>query len=316
MISTNPPGSTWFHRLLLLIAVCRPHLLLPAWFGALSGVRWASASAGSMPADRAFGAIAAWSLALAAAHIVNLMTDQSGDELNRKNLFWRGHLAPRTLGIEASVLAAAALLGGARCGQLPPVSASLVLGAAYSLPPLRLGSRPGGGLLCHVAGYAVIAPWLGARLLGSALPFGAVAYLTPLVAAGFWITTVLDRPGDALTGKITCAVRFGRVPILRAALLALAAAAMIGWSQADLAFAFFGGTQRAVAFLLPGVAAGWIGFVLPTEEPQHRPLVIAVVATVLAAGLPGLISFPRLAFVAGVALGISYGVLAAVVRGR
>ncbi len=111
MTPAPPPPINWLHRLLLPVAVCRPHLLLPAWLCALSGAHWASSPSSTVEPLQTAGAVAAWSLALAASHVVNLITDQTGDQRNRKNLFWHGLLSPRDVAIVGGAASLAALLG-------------------------------------------------------------------------------------------------------------------------------------------------------------------------------------------------------------
>ena len=143
---------------LLPVAVCfaaaRPHLLIPAWVCALSGA--ARVADPVSPSRSLTLAVCAWSLALVATHLVNLVADRDGDRRNAKNLFWQGRVSGRCLGVAAGVGAVAALLCGYHGGvtAFAAVAATLALGALYSLPPVRMAHRWGWDLAANTGGYA------------------------------------------------------------------------------------------------------------------------------------------------------------------
>ncbi|MEV6303174.1 UbiA family prenyltransferase [Actinoplanes sp. NPDC051861] len=91
------------------------------------------------------------------------------------------------------------------------VAGVLLLGWAYSVPPLRLKTRPGWdvavnafvvGVLSPAAGWAITrAPW------EFPWQFGLIGFL--FAAALYVPTTVTDLPADRGAGDTTFAVRFG-----------------------------------------------------------------------------------------------------------
>ncbi len=243
-------GTLWLRSWATWIAATRPHLLVPAWAGAGTGAAWIALGAGLSPpvGDWRFWSIGgAWSLALAAIHLLNLVTDQLTDLLNGKNRFWNGHPPAKSIAVAAGSLAALALMLAWLAGMpaLLCVAATLALGCLYSLPPARCSARGGWDLLVHLIGYGMVAPLTGASMVwGQALPqsatlilaglWPAVAILLPWVGAGFLWTTLPDRPGDLLAGKRTFAVRWGARWTARLAIWSVWCAIGVGWLLAVL----------------------------------------------------------------------------------
>lgn len=299
-------------RTVALAAAARPHLLAPALAAALTGWRWSAATAPDGP--RCPGApvalpLLAWCAALGAVHLTNLACDDGTDELNRKNRFHAGLLSSRTLRAAALLLAAAALVAGATVSVhvLAAVAATLALGAMYDLPPLRLARRWPGGLAVHLAGYAGIAPWLGARLAGGSVSWEACGYLGCVVAAGYLLTTTLDREGDARVGKNTWAVRFGIEATDRAAAGLLAGAAVGAMITA-------GGSGRVAATIAAACALALVAAAFFRPQHARRLRSAAVVGTVVAAAAPGAAACPAAAAVLATGTVLAYGLIAAAVR--
>ena len=329
-------------RATLLLACLRPHLLLPAYLAAAVGLVCRVGSAVETPHPGGMGPAAGvlgWSLVLVGIHVANLLTDRDTDRLNSKNLFWMNHLSPRLLALTAVLLAALGLavagLGHPRF--LLPVGATLLLGLAYSLRPLILSRRWGWDALANVAGYGILAPWLGALLVGSVgaengttaigtVPGAAVLHLAPLVFASFLLTAVLDRQGDRLAGKRTWAVRFGarNTNALAVGVLVCASlAARFGYPDPG-AFPGAGASGPAAWILKPGPAhlgmavlallAVLVDFLHLPGRFRRRFLVAAIFAGVLAAGGPALLAWPRLGIPLAGWLVLSYLLLLAAGR--
>jgi 1,4-dihydroxy-2-naphthoate octaprenyltransferase len=308
-----PSRAAWPVRAALRLAVLRPQLLLPAWAAAATGAALVPPGTGAAPARNVATALIAWSCALAAVHLLNLVTDRRSDRWNAKNLFWMGRVSEAGLRRVAAVAAAAALLGAFAlvlapgrdrdAGEGGPVLlvvvATLLLGGVYSLPPLRLSARWGWDLAANACGYGGLAPWLGAALAAGAPPpaafLGVEAVLVPLVGAAFLWTTLLDREGDARDGKHTWAVRWGLRATRRAAAL-LAGVALAG-ALAGLSGLSPGDAPRAARVALAASALGVLLLALVLLRPtagrgaQQR----AVPAAVLLTALPGLVIRPWLA---------------------
>jgi len=320
------PAAAWPVRAALRLAVLRPQLLLPAWAGAASGAALAPPGARPAPAWLVATALLAWSCALAAVHLVNLVADRRSDLWNAKNLFWMERVSASGLRRAAAVAGAAALLaglapvlaaagsGGAAGPAFLAVCATLLLGGAYSLPPLRLSARWGWDLAANAAGYGALAPWLGAALASGGPPptatfLAAAAVLVPLVGTAFLWTTLLDRDGDARDGKRTWAVRWGPRATRRAAAL-LAGLALIA-ALAVLAGPFAGAAPRAARTALAAAALALLppALLLLRSAAGRRALQAAVPAAVLLAALPGLVIRPWLAFPLLGWLILAYGAL-------
>ena len=266
---------------LFFAAAARPHLLLPAWMAALTGASFQAVSTGvHPPASLQLTGLTGWSMVLLAVNLANLLSDRESDLLNAKNLFpWR-ILEPRTVAAGTASLALAGLLLTAwlRPRLLFPAVLTLGLGLAYSLPPVRLSSRPGWDLAAHLMGYGLLAPWVGALLVedftaGSnwsvtpalGVPGPAAAYLLPLVGVTYLLTALLDLKGDRIAGKETSAVALAR---------------------------------------------RWPGFETLSSLPVVRSEVIAwIFLGVILAGIPGLRAWPETVVPLVIWLGLSYGLL-------
>lgn len=106
------------------------------------------------------------------------------------------------------------------------LAAALALAWAYSVPPLRLKTRPGADVLVNavgVGGLAAFAGWAIAAPLAQApfvfLPQGL------LVAAAVYIpTTLVDHDADRAAGYATFATTLGRAPAYRVGLACWVAA--------------------------------------------------------------------------------------------
>lgn len=315
--ASQPKPLSVVTRVTILAACLRPHLLLPATLAAATGFvlrpgfdRTPERLSGPGPAALLIG----WSLVLGAVHVVNLAADRDTDRLNRKNLFWMDRLAVRHLAWTAVLLAMAGLGAAAWSGpaHLLPVGATLLLGLAYSLRPLQLSRRWGWDALANVAGYALLAPWIGSAAgsppadpvrfgLGE-VPAAAVLYLAPLVFAAFLLTTVLDASGDERVGKITWSVRFSprATGVLAAVVLAVSWLASRWCTEvgAGRVLELSNGKAALVAAAAPAIlgAAALAALAAWAPRGRRRFLVAAVFTTVLAAGGPALIAFPRLGF--------------------
>jgi chlorophyll synthase len=156
-------------------------------------------------------------LAWGAALCINDVHDLAGDRRNpRKSQapLVRGAVSSAAARVAAHVFACSALIGAAVVGWwlAAATAAFLVLGWAYSVPPVRLKTRPGADVVTNalaVGGLALVAGWLVERPLPSFpwafLPQGL------LVAAALYIpTTLVDLEADARSEYPTVATRFGR----------------------------------------------------------------------------------------------------------
>jgi 4-hydroxybenzoate polyprenyltransferase len=154
-----------------------------------------------------------------AATALNDVADEALDRINHPGSSGRplvsGEASPRQLrllALAAGVVATAAAvpLGG---GALVLVAVSLSIAHAYSLPPLRFSYRTYLAPLVLGVGYVLVPYLLGVTVAGSAagardLPFAAG--LCALFVARIVLKDFRDREGDALYGRPTLLLRFGK----------------------------------------------------------------------------------------------------------
>jgi chlorophyll synthase len=151
---------------------------------------------------------------LASAYVVNQIFDEESDRLNGKGLFLtHGVFRTRTMiGIAlVCFLAASWLFRRVTGAQEIPLIASMVLAFMYSLPPLRLCSRPWLDLIANSIGYGGLAFAAGASGVTD-YPLQAFLDGAPwilIVGATFLHTAILDVDGDTAAGKRTTTVAIG-----------------------------------------------------------------------------------------------------------
>lgn len=177
--------------------------------------------------------LAAVALAATYASLTSL-NDLADERIDRVNL--RGHadrplVAATASRRELTLLAVAAAMLAVACGALAGplvgalVLASLVFYAQYSLPPLRVSHRPLLTPFYLALGYAVLPYVIGVLVAGDQLGTRD-ALLLPALFALFLSRIVLkdfrDRKGDALAGKPTFLLRYGKPATCTFSLAALA----------------------------------------------------------------------------------------------
>ncbi|HVP58285.1 MAG TPA: UbiA family prenyltransferase [bacterium] len=220
----------------ILFLVRPPLLAASATFffaGALSSHRVASGHysvalmLGALPGLGIFLAIVALSF------VVNQVFDIKSDAINRKNFILPSQAVSRreSFGFAGLLAAAIAVLCLGRGGEMRLLAgAGVVLGVAYSVPPLRLKAKPIADLVVNTVGFG----WIG--FLMGWLAFGelgreALARSSPYaiaMAAIFLNTCIPDEAGDRAAGDRTTCVVFGKRVTATAALVLLAGAAVAG----------------------------------------------------------------------------------------
>jgi homogentisate phytyltransferase/homogentisate geranylgeranyltransferase len=218
----------------------RPHTVVGSWLGVLGLWAIALADAGDVPAGRAAFQLACVLVAATGVNVaivgLNQITDIAIDRVNKPHL----PIAAGALGVAAAwwivAVAAAVPLAMALTQGAPEVAAvlaALAIGAAYSLPPVRLKRRPVAASLC-IAGVRSVVVNLGvAAHFG--LAFGTDGRIPPAVWAltafvlpfSFAIAVLKDVPdmeGDRRFRIATFSVRLGPERASRLGLGALVAA--------------------------------------------------------------------------------------------
>ncbi|WP_152362493.1 prenyltransferase [Microlunatus speluncae] len=201
-----------------------------------------------------------WLSALA----INDAYDLQGDLANPRKAgspLVRRHVSPRgalRIGVVAGVVA---VLAAVPLGSLFALGTALtvLLGWAYSAPPLRLKARPGADVAVNAIPVGVLGPlggWVAITGSPAGFPWPITVVATMAVAALYLVTTIVDLETDRAVGVRTTAVALGR----RAA--------------AEVGFALWAGS----ALLTLGLAIAGI-VVQPSLIPLH--LVIMPVLFVL-----------------------------------
>ncbi|GIX06918.1 MAG: hypothetical protein KatS3mg115_1321 [Candidatus Poribacteria bacterium] len=206
------------------IALLRPTLLLPLWIMQLLGRLHAEERPLSgWPEPETWGLNArfwAWcgahTLMAGAAYVLNQLTDLKTDAINRKLFLLADGYVGRSFAFWA--MAICLTLAGGLLLAVPPslpalvlLGLSVLLGAIYSLPPIRLKARAGWDLLANAIGYGVVSfllGWTTARPVSILALWESLPYAF-CVGGTFLFTTIPDREGDRLAGCRTTGVVLG-----------------------------------------------------------------------------------------------------------
>jgi 4-hydroxybenzoate polyprenyltransferase len=238
------------------VFLLRPLILVPAWTFLLAGRFRAGLAAGApSPAGGLLRSMAAFTALMGAVHILNQLGDRESDRLNAKVfLLSEGYVSVRRAVAIAVVLVAAAgglAIGGNRA-QRVLLGASLLLGLAYSMPPLRWKARAGWDLVANALGFGALAFAVG-WTSRTPYPAGLAAASLPYVCAAgalFVLTTLPDRAGDSAAGDRTLGVVLGERSSAMVALALTAACAGLGYRAGDH------GVTVVAVILLPVIAVG------------------------------------------------------------
>ena len=254
------PKRVTFHHLDYLI-VLRPTLLLPVWTLVLIG-HYRALSESSLlvesgtvqfpllpkltilirPNIELLGILCLYSMVMGAIYIINQICDKESDTANNKLfLVAQGLVKVRVLVLEVAILlisavAWAGLWFGNNLGYLSLIVISIFLGVIYSVPPIRLKSRPFLDLLANAAGYGGIAFLIG---WGIAAPINADAVWNIIpyvlcVGAAFVNTTLPDLNGDRAHGDRTTGVILGAKLSCLFSLMLLVGAILAAWWIGDM----------------------------------------------------------------------------------
>jgi 4-hydroxybenzoate polyprenyltransferase len=266
----------------LLLAVSRPWFWpvswVPAYLGTvLAGRAW-------LPADEFRSAVALlvlgpmiWGAVLAQNDLHDLPSDRANPRKANAPLV-TGAVSARRLRAWHRAMTAACAGAALLVGPLfvLGVAGVLVLGWAYSVPPLRLKTRPGWdvavnalvvGLVSPAAGWAITRPpwefpW----------PFGVIGVL--FAAALYVPTTVTDLAADTTAGDTTFAVRFGARTAYRLGLCLWSSALLMSLGCAFLDVLVPRSTLVPQLFLIPVLFAA---YAVLTRRPSIPRLAVVSV---------------------------------------
>lgn len=197
------------------IFLLRPMILIPVWTFFLLGARHgANASGAAIDAAHVAAGLVSFTALLGAIYIMNQIADRAADLAgNKLFLIPRGIITVRAAWIEAAALVVVsfALALAALSGLFAVILAlSLVLGAAYSLEPVRLKRRPVVDVLANAAGNGVLNTLAGWVAAGA--PIAGWTSLIPYpfaVASVHLATTLADIEADSKMGFKTSGVALG-----------------------------------------------------------------------------------------------------------
>ena len=203
----------------LLVLVSRPWFWpvswVPAYLGTvLAGHAWLPARADAGQALVALGVLGPliWGAVLAQNDLHDLRSDRANPRKATAPLV-TGALSAGRLRIWYRVIALAAIGSALYVGPLfvLGVLGVLALGWAYSVPPLRLKTRPGWDVAVNALVVGVVSPAAGWSITRAPWDFpwqfGLIGVL--FAAALYLPTTVTDLAADTGAGDTTFAVRFG-----------------------------------------------------------------------------------------------------------
>ncbi len=296
-VSLEPTAETLTNPFKRYVLATRPAFLTIAFAGCLLGFATALESAFSWPL-----ALFTLFLAVATQAGVNVFNDyydhlNGTDAANVDRLFpftggsrfiQNSVMSPRQMLIYALILFGAVIAGGLWLIATRGIGlfwigvAGLLIGWAYSAPPLKLNSR-GFGEICVAAGFLLIV--VGADFVQR----GAVS-LTPwllglpyalLVTNILYVNQFPDRTADLLAGKRHWVARLEPSVAARGywLILALAVAVLIGLVATDSLPAL---ALISLLAVLPALKAGQV---LTAHAAEPAKLVPAVQMTILAAHL-------------------------------
>ncbi|MDQ1641889.1 MAG: chlorophyll/bacteriochlorophyll a synthase [Actinomycetota bacterium] len=218
----------------LAVEMLRYRVAVMIWMFMLLGAAYHRV--GTLPLTDLLALTVALGASYVAATTVNDICDEQIDRINhpagRGRPLVQGRTTPRELWQLNVIAAVVALLAGSAVGVrgIAVVAASLLIGYAYSVPPLLISHRTflAGPVL--TLAY-VLAPYLHGLALADVTPSRHdVVFLAGL--CGLFLSRIVlkdfrDRAGDAAYGKPTFLLRFGKESTCRLSRLALFAGAAL-----------------------------------------------------------------------------------------
>jgi 4-hydroxybenzoate polyprenyltransferase len=198
--------------------------------------------------------LALFVLVVSAAFIVNQIYDMESDRVNRKSFLLSDGIVSRRHGMMALAAVSCAALGlsllyDSEVRYLAWLG--LLLGFAYSVPPVRLKGRPVLDMIANVVGFGVIGfamGWLAYAEISRLLWIRCSAYALAMCAI-FLNTCIPDEQGDRKVGDRTSCVVFGSRAMANAVLMLMLGSAVVGVLTGEVVCAL------AVVGSLPAVVA-------------------------------------------------------------
>lgn len=232
-----------FLRFLDFVFLLRPILFFPGWTTALTGYIIAVNLHRSwpwpigLPAEFWLGVVS-FTFLMGAAFVVNQLHDAVTDGVNDKLFFIsRGLISRAAAWVEMAVFLAA----GLGCSLLHSVElaviymlSGLLFVVLYNFSPFRMKDRAAGSVAANAAmGLSALAfGWWSVR--SDAFEFFAAGLPYVLFNTGiYFLTTIPDAAGDAVSNKRTVSVRYGTDAVISMAIACIVAAGMVSWMTDD-----------------------------------------------------------------------------------
>ncbi len=213
------------------IFLTRPILLIPVWAFLLLG--YYRAGGERFYFNTKFILIfIIYSILAASVYILNQITDIRSDTINRKHLLLaEGILSKRDAYMEIAVLLIMVIILSffLNFHFLFFIAVSFIMGIIYSVPPFKFKDRPILDFLINAIGYGFLnfsVGWLCHRGFTIQTVIFSLPYIFG-VAAIFINTTILDTPGDELSGGKTTGIFLGRKWALRLSLIFILCSAIV-----------------------------------------------------------------------------------------
>jgi 4-hydroxybenzoate polyprenyltransferase len=237
------------------VAILRPLLLIPVWTMVLLGYYRAIKSDLTTqiqlpffdnigfifrPHQEILITLLLYSLLMGAIYILNQLTDSKTDSINGKlYLIHDGHLKKNRMKVQIAILLIFSIVLSFL--KFPIVYSllillSMIMGIAYSVPPIRLKGRPILDLLANASGFGIIAfsvGWMSKASFSSDLILDSIPYFL-CISSGFINTTIPDMEGDVRNGDRTTGVFLGIQKSCLVSTLILILAIIAGIYRRDL----------------------------------------------------------------------------------
>ncbi|MFZ1947792.1 MAG: UbiA family prenyltransferase [bacterium] len=224
-------------RLVDVVFLARPPLLCAsaAFFlvGSISSLRSTTGCYRVSLMLPALHSLGLYLLVVAFAFVVNQIFDIKSDAINKKNFILPSGAVTRAeaAAFAATLAGAVIYLGRNETGAVATLlAAGLLLGLAYSVPPVRLKAKPFADLAANVAGFGWIGfvmGWLVFSRFGGEVCVRAIPYVVSM-AAIFLNTCIPDEEGDRQARDRTTCVILGRRMASLAAVVLMSSAAGAG----------------------------------------------------------------------------------------
>jgi 4-hydroxybenzoate polyprenyltransferase len=211
-------------KVLDIIFAARPMLLLPAW--SIYLISYHVIFNEYYFSTRAMMVLASLTLMTAGFYYINQIFDYKTDMINQKvGFLQRGLIHQREmLAAYLSVTLLSWVLIATQSFALTVIIlTSSLLGFFYSVPPIKLKDRPLGGLLANGLGFGLLIPLLVIFQMQSlSWPRLFLAlYFFFAVSAGYLLTIIPDREGDAAAGKNTLGANYSNRALILQGLIFL-----------------------------------------------------------------------------------------------